>query len=156
MKTARLYAVVACTGMLMPANMLYADPPPTAVGEMVSGAKSETGAIDLATFHAVYINKAYDFLVDVREPAEFASGHIPGAINIPRGVIEFRIWGTVGTPENTPTDQRIYLYCKTGGRCALAAESLQRLGFTRAIPVDMKLEQWQQAGYPLTEPDSIQ
>jgi rhodanese-related sulfurtransferase len=146
---------MACAGMLLLATALHADPPP-ALGKRVTDAKSATRAIDLAAFHEVYVGKAYDFLIDVREPDEFTSGHIPGAINIPRGVIEFRIWGAVGTPENTPTDQRIYLYCKTGGRCALAAESLQELGFTRAIPVDMKLEHWQQAGYPLTQPDSVE
>ena len=73
-------------------------------------------------------------IIDVREAAEFADGHIYGAINIPRGVLEFQVEGHPAVaqklaPELQLKNAPIYLYCRTGGRSALAAESLQKMGF---------------------------
>ena len=88
-------------------------------------------------------------IIDVREPGEYAAGYIPGAINIPRGVIEFKIWPYVGFPEKTNTGKKLILYCKSSGRCSLATKTLQDLGFTNVIAVDMKFADWIKAGYPL-------
>ncbi len=62
-------------------------------------------------------------VLDVREPDEFAAGHLPGAVNVPRGMLEFRI-GEL-QPDG---DAAILLYCKTSGRAALATQSLHSLG----------------------------
>jgi len=77
-------------------------------------------------------------VVDVREPAEFATGHIPGASSIPRGVLEFEVDGHPAVncerdPALAHRDQPIVLYCRSGGRSALAAEALQRLGFAEPL-----------------------
>jgi rhodanese-related sulfurtransferase len=109
--------------------------------------------IDMAAFSKISASPGTALVIDVREPGEYANGHIPGAINIPRGVIEFHIWPFIGTPEHPNLAAEVYLYCGWGSRSILAARSLQQLGLSRVVAVDMRLTDWQAAGYPLTEPD---
>jgi rhodanese-related sulfurtransferase len=90
-------------------------------------------------------------LIDVREPAEYESGHLPGAVNIPRGVLEFQIQAhpAVGgaTDEALALPRRpIVLYCRTGGRSALAARSLQSLGFSNVRSLAGGITAWRDAG----------
>ena len=122
-----------------------------AVTDMVARAKAQVKTIDIASFKKVFDSQQNVRIIDVREPNEYTAGHIPGAINIPRGMIEFKIWAHTGYPENTDMNIKLYLYCKTGGRCALAARSLKELGFTNVIAVDMRFADWQTASYPVTE-----
>ena len=89
------------------------------------------------------------WIIDVREPNEYASGHIENAINIPRGVIEFKIWNKVGYPQDPNMDQKMYLYCTAGARCALATKALRDLGFTEVYRTDLKLKDWVEAGNEL-------
>lgn len=97
-------------------------------------------------------------VIDVREPAEYAQGHLPGAINLPRGVLEFQIHAHPAMACSTSDalaapDRELLLYCLTGGRSALAADSLRALGFTRARSLAGGLTAWRNAGLPLaTEP----
>ena len=91
------------------------------------------------------------WIVDVREPEEFLGGHVRSAINIPRGVIEFIIWGKVGYPDKTNMDQKMYLYCKVGGRCALAVKALRDLGFTEVYRTDLKIKEWIESGNVLVK-----
>jgi rhodanese-related sulfurtransferase len=77
-------------------------------------------------------------VVDVREPAEYAAGHLPGAINIPRGVLEFEVDGHPAVnctkePALAFRKQPLVLYCRSGGRSALAAEALMRMGFVEPL-----------------------
>jgi rhodanese-related sulfurtransferase len=65
-------------------------------------------------------------VLDVREPAEYEMGHLPGAVNVPRGVLEFRVGDH---PSLTDPDATILLYCKNGGRSTLAAHTLKQMGF---------------------------
>jgi rhodanese-related sulfurtransferase len=130
-------------------------PYPKVVSDLVANAKAQVTRIDMKEFKDRWDREKSPTVIDVRELDEFAAGHIPGAINIPRGVMEFRIWPYVGYPEKTDMNKRFYLYCKTGGRCSLAAKSLQDLGFTNVITVDMQFEDWQAAGYPVTEPELL-
>jgi sulfur-carrier protein adenylyltransferase/sulfurtransferase len=92
------------------------------------------------------------YVVDVREQDEFERGHIPGALFIPRGFLELRI-------ENTIPDRnaRIYLYCGGGNRSALAARSLQEMGYTDLFSLESGFSQWQRESKPVEEapsPDS--
>jgi len=103
----------------------------------------------MKTFKDIVDRKSYDMIIDVREPDEYDVGHVPGAMNIPRGIIEFKIWRYIGYPNSTDTSKRIFLYCKSGSRCALATHSLKKLGFTNVVAVDMKFKAWEDAGYPL-------
>ena len=122
---------------------------PPAVKELVARAKAQVRTIDMATFRAALDKKSLGLIVDVREPWEYADGHVPGAINIPRGQIEFKIWPHVGYPGKTDLTKKITLYCSSGSRCALAAKSLQELKFSNVTAVDMKIEDWQKGGHPL-------
>ncbi len=76
---------------------------------------------------------------------------MPGAVNIPRGQIEFKIWGYVGYPEKTDLAKKITIYCGTGSRCVLAAKSLQDLKFSNVAAVDMRIEDWRKAGAAAAE-----
>jgi rhodanese-related sulfurtransferase len=122
---------------------------PRSVSELVAKTKAQIKMIDMATFKTALYKSDLGLIVDVREPGEYAAGHIPGAINIPRGQIEFRIWPHVGFPDNTNMSRKMTLYCGSGVRCVLATKSLQDLGFSNVTAVDMKIEDWAMAGYPL-------
>ncbi len=92
-------------------------------------------------------------IVDVREPAEYAAGHIPGAVNIPRGVLEFEVDGhpavnCVTDPALSHRERAIVLYCRTGGRSALATEALKRLGFADARSLAGGFNGWVAGGHP--------
>ena len=82
-------------------------------------------------------------LVDTREDAEWARGHIPGAIHLGRGIIERDIEKTI-PDKSTP----IVLYCGGGFRSALAADNLQRMGYTNVLSMDGGWRAWNEAGYP--------
>lgn len=143
-----LLAIVV--GLLLP-GLAVAQNYPRSVSELVANAKAQIKTIDMATFKAALDKNDLGLIVDVREPEEYADGHIPGAINIPRGQIELRIWPHVGFPDNTNLSKKMTLYCGSGTRCALATKSLQDLGFSNVTAVDMKIEDWTTAGYPLVK-----
>jgi rhodanese-related sulfurtransferase len=85
-------------------------------------------------------------LVDVREESEFAKDHLPGAIHLGKGVIERDIEARV--PE---LNAEIVLYCGGGFRSALAADNLQKMGYTNVISMDGGIRDWREKGYPLTK-----
>lgn len=89
--------------------------------------------------------------MDVREPQEFSAGHVPGAINIPRGLIEFQIWNHVGAPEKADMEQPIILQCQSGKRATLAAQTLEEFGFTHTAAVVTNLDDRQKGGNPFTK-----
>lgn len=80
-------------------------------------------------------------LVDVREESEWDAGRIPGAIHIGKGVIERDIEKTI--PD---TDAEIVLYCGGGYRSALAADVLQRMGYTNVLSMDGGFRGWTESG----------
>jgi rhodanese-related sulfurtransferase len=85
-------------------------------------------------------------LVDVREESEFGADHLPGSIHLGRGVIERDIEARV--PDlNAP----MILYCGGGFRSALAADNLQKMGYTNVISMDGGIREWREKNYPLTK-----
>ena len=84
-------------------------------------------------------------LVDVREESEWAKGHIPGAVHMGKGVIERDIEARVSDPA-TP----LVLYCGGGYRSALAADNLQKMGYTNIVSMDGGIRDWRAKQYPLT------
>lgn len=83
-------------------------------------------------------------LIDVREESEFAAGHIPGAIHLGKGIIERDIEGRI--PD---TATPLVLYCGGGFRSALAADNLQKMGYTAVISMDGGMRGWKEMGLPV-------
>lgn len=83
-------------------------------------------------------------LVDVRTFEEFTGGHIPGATNIDFYDPAFR--ARIGKLDPA---QPVYVYCKSGGRSAKAAQIFRELGFTQVIDLDGGFTAWQQGGLPV-------
>ena len=90
------------------------------------------------------LGKSGIVFLDVREPKEFKAGHIPGAINIPRGLAEFKIEKQI-PDKNT----KIIIYCKTGGRACLSAANLKKMGYKNITNITGGWEAWNKAGYPV-------
>ncbi len=85
-------------------------------------------------------------LVDVREESEYAKDHLPGAIHLGKGIIERDVEERV--PDlSTP----LVLYCGGGFRSALAADNLQKMGYTNVLSIDGGIRGWREKGFPLTK-----
>lgn len=93
-----------------------------------------------------------DLLIDVREPDEFRQGHLPGAVNIPRGMLEFKL---SATPEYDARDLQLVVYCKTSGRGALAAQSLKQMGYHNVASIAGGFDAWVEAGKPVVKPQEM-
>ncbi|MCX8087313.1 MAG: rhodanese-like domain-containing protein [Rhodocyclaceae bacterium] len=91
-------------------------------------------------------------IIDVREYDEYAAGHLPGAINIPRGILEFKI-GMV--PECANKDGAFLLYCRTSGRAALSAVQLAKIGYTNVVSLAGGYEAWSNENRPIEKPEPI-
>jgi rhodanese-related sulfurtransferase len=91
-------------------------------------------------------------ILDVREYDEFAAGHLPGAINIPRGVLEFKI-GMV--PECANKSGAFLIYCRTSGRAALSAVQLQKIGYENVISMAGGYEAWNSESRPTEKPEPV-
>lgn len=79
-------------------------------------------------------------VIDVREPNEWNLGHVPRAAHIPRGVLESTIEPRV------PRERKVVLYCASGNRSALAAESLQQMGYRDVSSMAGGIRGWTDAG----------
>lgn len=85
-------------------------------------------------------------LIDVREESEFAKDHIPTAIHLGKGIIERDIETRVPDVK-TP----LVLYCGGGFRSALAADNLQKMGYTNVLSMDGGIREWREKNFPLTK-----
>jgi rhodanese-related sulfurtransferase len=108
---------------------------------IVDEARGRISETDVATIRDRLAKGEELTLIDVREESEYAAGHLPGAIHIGRGVIERDIESKI--PDH---DQEIVLYCGGGFRSALAADNLQKMGYTNVISMDGGFTGWRTAG----------
>jgi rhodanese-related sulfurtransferase len=116
--------------------------------DLVNAARSRIHEVPLAEAEAA-IQRA-DALLDVREADEFAAGHLPGAIHAPRGLLEFKL---SGSPALAARDLKVALYCKTGGRAALAAAVMQDMGYLDVVSIAGGFNAWVAAGKPVARPE---
>jgi rhodanese-related sulfurtransferase len=86
-------------------------------------------------------------LVDVREDHEWAAGHLPGAVHMGKGIIERDV-----ESKYPDTGTEMVLYCGGGFRSALAADNLQKMGYTNVISMDGGFRGWKDAGLPVETP----
>lgn len=122
------------------------------VRDLVAAARArirEIGPQELAAFREAGVP-----IIDVREPEEFAEGHIPGAVNIPRGLLEFEVDGHPAVAYRTAEElshreRPVVLYCLSGGRSALAAAALQGLGFVSPLSLAGGILRWEDTGHPV-------
>ena len=111
--------------------------------ELVDEAKKSICEVSVSEAKDLLDKGGYIFL-DCREPKEFKMGHIPGAMNIPRGLLEFKIAKKI--PDK---NAKIVMYCKKGGRGCLATCCICRMGYKNAINMDGGWKAWEKAGYPI-------
>ena len=116
----------------------------TMVKDWVVKAKTAIKLVTIQDVKAAIDKKEKAVYLDVRDSDEYAGGHLPGAISVSRGEIEFDIWDVL--PDK---NAKIYVYCKTGGRAAFATKTLNDLGYKNAVSMDALIADWVKAGYPV-------
>jgi rhodanese-related sulfurtransferase len=110
---------------------------------------AKTRVQEIAVAQAEQAIRDADVLIDVREADEYAVGHLPGAIHMSRGMIEFKM---SGNPQLSARDLKIVMYCKTSGRAALAACALQEMGYLNVQSLAGGFDAWVNAGKPVASP----
>ena len=110
--------------------------------ELVKEAKAETEATSVEEVHDALGSGGDVIVVDVREPDEYEAGHVPGAKPLPRGLLEYK-----AAEELPEKDARIVVHCARGGRGALAARSLQEMGYANVANMEGGMEAWREKGY---------
>lgn len=123
--------------------------------QLIAEVKAAINEVSIAELSSALKTDSETVLIDVREPVEFAQQHIAGAVNYPRGVLEMNIHNhpKVAASGCEPqialqqlAQQPMYLICRSGGRSALAAEALQRMGFSKIYSVAGGMQAWLDAG----------
>jgi rhodanese-related sulfurtransferase len=116
---------------------------PTRFAQLTAEAKSRIREVSPAEAKKQQAQGAV--LIDVRERDEFEEGHAPGAIHLSKGVVELRIEVAVPDPA-TP----IICYCGGGSRSALAADNLQKMGYTNVASMAGGLKAWKNEGLAIS------
>lgn len=114
---------------------------------------AKSGITEVSLADAVQAIQKADILLDVREADEYAGGHIPGAIHMSRGMLEFKLSSNSAL---SARDLSIILYCKTSGRAALAAKSLHEMGYQNVQSIAGGYDAWIAAGNPIAKPEPIE
>lgn len=113
-----------------------------AFDKMVENSKQHIDEIDVHSVKNKLDQRQAFHIIDVREPQEYQTGHLPYARNIPRGVLELKIMTEIPS-----TDAPIVIYCGSGKRAALACDNLQKLGYQNVSSITGGILAWQEAGF---------
>jgi rhodanese-related sulfurtransferase len=111
---------------------------------LVNDAKSRVQQIDINEYQRMKEAGDSGILVDTREDNEWAAGHAAGAVHLSKGIIERDIEAKVPDKKT-----KLVLYCGGGFRSALAADALQKMGYTNVISLDGGWRAWNQTGLPV-------
>ncbi len=114
---------------------------------LVDDAKKQIREIDIGTYRRMRESAEEHLLIDVREDNEYAAAHAQGARHLGKGIIERDI--ELEIPDK---GARMVLYCGGGFRSALAAASLQRMGYTNVISLDGGWRAYEASGLPIERP----
>jgi rhodanese-related sulfurtransferase len=112
--------------------------------KLVNDAKSRIRETDVHGYKKMLADGGKPLLIDTREDNEWAAGHAAGAVHLSKGIIERDIEGKA--PDKTTT---MVLYCGGGFRSALAADVLQKMGYSNVISLDGGWRAWQESGMPV-------
>ncbi len=107
-------------------------------GDLVEDAKSRVKQIPAA--EALRDRSPDTILLDVREPNEWNMAHIPGAVLVPLGDVEEKVQAAV------PRDSKVIVYCASGNRSAVAADTMQQLGYSDVASMAGGIRGWADAG----------
>jgi len=113
--------------------------------KIVEDARSRVNEISLDDVKAKLDRGETFLLVDVREDSEYAADHLPGAVHLGKGIIERDIENRVPDPA-TP----LVLYCGGGFRSAMAADNLQKMGYTNVLSMQGGIRGWRERAFPLS------
>ena len=148
MKSKLRFAIVLLSALAIGAPAFAAENWPDSFGAYVTKVRKTIKTADLDGYLAAVKNPNGALLIDVREPSEYAAGHVTGTVNIPRGLLEFQIWKKMGHPKPVNMKTKIYLQCATGGRATLAAADMKRIGFTNVVAVIANTADFEKKGFP--------
>jgi rhodanese-related sulfurtransferase len=149
-RTSRI-ALAVFTALAISGPAFAAENWPDSLDEYVLQIRKTIKTTDMEGYRAAVKAPEGALLLDVREESEFRAGHVPGAVNLPRGVLPFQIWKLLGYPAKVDVGRKIYVQCATGGRATLATKELQDIGFTNAIAVIVNFREWTQKGDPVVK-----
>jgi rhodanese-related sulfurtransferase len=121
--------------------------------DMVEEAARSVEAISAATLKEGLDRGEVDLVVDVREPNEWEQGHVPGAMNVPRGMLELSAdpKSPVAEPAlSADKDARVVVYClkAPGARSLFAAQTLGKMGYSNVAAMRGGFEEWRAEGLP--------
>ena len=108
--------------------------------DLINEAKSRIREVTPAQVREMRARGESAVYLDVREPNEWNLGHLPGAMHIPRGTLETKIEAVV------PRDRKVVIYCASGNRSALAAETMQQMGYQDVTSMSGGFTGWAQSG----------
>lgn len=111
---------------------------------IVNDAKQRVNEVDIPAYRVMLEQRPDLLLIDTREESEWAAGHAAGAVHLSKGVIERDIERT-----EPSTDRTLILYCGGGYRSALAADNLQKMGYTSVYSLAGGWRAWLEAGMPV-------
>ena len=142
------FAVVVFGALALSVPAFAAENWPDSVTAYVGQVRKTVQTTDMDGYLAAVKNPNGALLLDVREESEFKAGHVPGALNVPRGLLEFTLWKKIGYPGPVDMNRKIFVQCATGGRATLAAADLKKVGFTNVVAVVMNIADWEKKGNP--------
>jgi len=114
--------------------------------QIVNDAKKRVRETTVDAVKSKFDAKEKFVLIDVREDNEWEKDHLPNSVHMGKGIIERDVEKTF--PD---LDTPLILYCGGGFRSALAADNLQKMGYTNVISMDGGIREWREKGYPLTK-----
>lgn len=125
---------------------------PKKLGDFIAEARARIKEVSADELEEMIDEREDLLIVDVREAWEFEAGHIPGSILVPRGTLEgaadpgYKLRDRVLCQAY---ERPIVLYCQTGGRSALAADTLNQMGFREVYNLAGGIEIWEAEDYPV-------
>lgn len=113
---------------------------PKTGADLIDEARAKIRELSVADAKAMYDRGEGAAFLDVREPNEYNLGHVPGAVHIPRGYLELKVEAAL------PREAHVVVYCAAGLRSALAAATLQSMGYTNAVSLAGGWRDWMLSG----------